>query len=114
MKAPSGLKLGGLLWPFWFNVKSFQTTDVRWKREVWMLNENQHNHSSEGKDLEKLRVLLPHWIEHNQEHAASFQRWAVRARKLDRQEAARRIEEAVESAEQTTEKLAAALEALGS
>jgi len=22
----------------------------------------------------KLRILLPHWIEHNEEHAASFQR----------------------------------------
>jgi hypothetical protein len=27
-------------------------------------------------DQDKLRVLIPHWIEHNQEHAAEFQRWA--------------------------------------
>jgi len=33
-------------------------------------------------DLAKLRILLPHWIEHNEEHAASFQRWAARAREL--------------------------------
>jgi hypothetical protein len=27
-------------------------------------------------DPEKLRVLLPHWIEHNAEHAAEFRQWA--------------------------------------
>jgi hypothetical protein len=25
---------------------------------------------------EKLRALLPHWIEHNTEHAGEFRRWA--------------------------------------
>lgn len=28
---------------------------------------------------EKLRVLIPHWIEHNAEHADEFSRWADRA-----------------------------------
>lgn len=32
-------------------------------------------------DIEKLRVLLPHWIEHNAEHADEFLTWAERARK---------------------------------
>lgn len=27
-------------------------------------------------EAEKLRVLIPHWIEHNQEHASEFQRWS--------------------------------------
>ena len=27
-------------------------------------------------DVEKLRVLIPHWIEHNQEHAQEFLDWA--------------------------------------
>jgi hypothetical protein len=30
-------------------------------------------------EQEKLRVLLPHWIEHNAEHAAEFRRWAALA-----------------------------------
>ena len=30
-------------------------------------------------DLEKLQVLLPHWIEHNTEHTAEFRRWAEQA-----------------------------------
>ena len=30
-------------------------------------------------EIEKLRVLIPHWIEHNQEHAAEFREWAEQA-----------------------------------
>ena len=30
-------------------------------------------------EIEKLRVLLPHWIEHNGEHAGEFRDWADRA-----------------------------------
>ncbi len=26
-------------------------------------------------DLDKLRVMLPHWIEHNQSHAGEFSQW---------------------------------------
>lgn len=31
------------------------------------------------EETEKLRVLLPHWIEHNGEHAGEFREWAGRA-----------------------------------
>ena len=27
-------------------------------------------------EVEKLRVLIPHWIEHNEEHASEFRDWA--------------------------------------
>jgi hypothetical protein len=30
-------------------------------------------------ETEKLRVLLPHWIEHNGEHADEFRDWARKA-----------------------------------
>jgi hypothetical protein len=30
-------------------------------------------------DTEKLRILLPHWMEHNAEHASEFRAWAERA-----------------------------------
>jgi len=30
-------------------------------------------------EIEKLRVLLPHWIEHNGEHASEFKKWAEKA-----------------------------------
>ena len=29
-------------------------------------------------ETDKLRVLLPHWIEHNGEHAWEFREWAER------------------------------------
>jgi hypothetical protein len=30
-------------------------------------------------ETDKLRVLIPHWIEHNSEHADEFRRWAEQA-----------------------------------
>ena len=27
-------------------------------------------------EIEKLRVLIPHWVEHNNEHAQEFRDWA--------------------------------------
>jgi hypothetical protein len=30
-------------------------------------------------EWDKLGVLLPHWIEHNEQHAAEFRDWADRA-----------------------------------
>ena len=32
------------------------------------------------ENAEKLRILLPHWIEHNYEHANEFREWAARVR----------------------------------
>ena len=34
----------------------------------------------EMSNLEKLKVLLPHWVEHNEEHGEEFRKWAERAR----------------------------------
>jgi hypothetical protein len=61
-----------------------------------------------ASDLEKLRVLLPHWCEHNTEHAAEFRAWAEKAG-LARAE----ILEAAEHLERANEALTAALEKLG-
>ncbi len=30
-------------------------------------------------ELEKLRVLIPHWIERNEEHAQEFRKWAQKS-----------------------------------
>ena len=30
-------------------------------------------------EVEKLRILIPHWIEHNAEHADEFREWAAKA-----------------------------------
>ncbi len=64
-------------------------------------------------DLQKLRVLLPHWIEHNAEHAAEFREWAERARATGQEGPASDIALAAEELEWANEELEAALEKLG-
>jgi hypothetical protein len=59
-------------------------------------------------DHDKLRALLPHWIEHNAEHAAEFLRWAELAG-----EAAADIEAAAAQMEVANTALRSALEKLG-
>jgi len=59
-------------------------------------------------DLEKLRVLLPHWIEHNAEHAGEFGAWAERAG-----EAGEDIRAAARQMEAANQALRAALDRLG-
>jgi hypothetical protein len=64
-------------------------------------------------DLQKLRILLPHWIEHNAEHAAEFREWAERARAAGQEGPATDIALAAEEMEWVNEQLAAALKKLG-
>lgn len=42
-------------------------------------------------ELEKLRVLLPHWIEHNHEHTQAFRTWAERAKASHHEHAAQHL-----------------------
>jgi hypothetical protein len=57
---------------------------------------------------QKLRVLIPHWVEHNQEHAQEFLRY------LDSAGNARPdLEKAAELMNQVNQALLAALEKLG-
>jgi len=63
-------------------------------------------------EIEKLRVLLPHWIEHNSEHAATFRRWAEQARQAGYGDAARDVQIAAEKLEAANDALATALEKL--
>ena len=59
-------------------------------------------------EVEKLRVLIPHWIEHNNEHASEFQRWAETTSK-----AAPDLLAAAEVMQQVNRTLEIALEKLG-
>ena len=65
-----------------------------------------------AKDEEKLRALLPHWIEHNDEHAAEFRTWADRARAAGQDEVADEIDTAAKALGWVNESLHAALEKL--
>jgi hypothetical protein len=63
-------------------------------------------------EIEKLRVLLPHWIEHNGEHAAECRLWAQRAGAAGHtlSEAARLPEQANAQPREGLEQLGGALE----
>ena len=64
-------------------------------------------------DIEKLQRLIPHWIEHNQSHAAEFLRWAALARASGEEQAAALIENAAALLQKTEAELSAALEKIG-
>ena len=64
------------------------------------------------KETDKLRVLLPHWIEHNGEHAGEFRGWADRAGPAQDTllDAARLLEEANARLREALEQVGGALE----
>ncbi|MBN2149597.1 MAG: hypothetical protein JW726_19575 [Anaerolineales bacterium] len=59
-------------------------------------------------ELEKLRVLIPHWIEHNEEHVQEFLRFLEAAG-----DAAADLNKAAEQMMLVNQALAGALEKLG-
>ncbi|MBU0510247.1 MAG: hypothetical protein KKD28_07405 [Chloroflexi bacterium] len=66
------------------------------------------------KETDKLRVLIPHWIEHNQEHANEFLDWAWRVDQTDEAaDAIADVRAAAESMKAVNTCLQAALEKLG-
>ncbi len=56
--------------------------------------------------IEKLRVMLPHWIEHNRSHGEEFSGWAEQLAETDVQLAGQlnRAVRALEDAQQALEK----------
>ena len=65
------------------------------------------------QQLEKLRVLLPHWIEHNVGHGAECRKWADIAREEGQHDIAQHIDAALLAMLKVNEHLAAALAASG-
>lgn len=64
-------------------------------------------------DADKLRLLLPHWMEHNAEHADEFRTWAQKAQAAGLELAAEEIETAAKELGWVNEALATAMEMLG-
>lgn len=60
-------------------------------------------------DLATLRALLPHWIEHNAEHAAEFQKWVERMRTLEQEHIAEHLAMAITKMEAANRDLQGAL-----
>lgn len=64
-------------------------------------------------DIEKLRVLLPHWLEHNASHADGYRAWIERAQAAGADHVAEHLAAAVEKLELVNRDLQGALEHLG-
>jgi hypothetical protein len=64
-------------------------------------------------DLDKIRTLLPHWIEYNAEHAAEFREWAERVQQAGEDSAAQGIVFAANALETANDALQTALRQLG-
>ncbi len=52
-------------------------------------------------ELEKLRKLLPHWMEHNDERAKTYEAWALKMSFLGKKE----LSEALKAIHQESQKL---------
>ncbi len=59
-------------------------------------------------EVEKLKVLVEHWIEHNEEHINKYKEW-VEKLKGDRDDLANLIAESIEFFEKGNEKLSEVL-----
>ncbi|MFP3982189.1 MAG: hypothetical protein ACLFV2_00660 [Desulfurivibrionaceae bacterium] len=68
---------------------------------------------AEKTNQEKLRILLPHWLEHNRSHQKEFQQWLETARDQGLIATAASIEKALKSMEETDRALEEALDNLG-
>jgi hypothetical protein len=64
-------------------------------------------------EVDKLRVLLPHWLEHNADHAGEFLGWAQKARELGYPHVAAHVETAAEKMRSAGEELRLAIALLG-
>ena len=56
-------------------------------------------------EIGKLAHLLPHWIEHNESHAAQFDEWSEKARSAGLSDVADHIDAAAAAARIATAKL---------
>ncbi len=63
--------------------------------------------------IEKLRVLLPHWVEHNDGHAVECRKWSEIARSEGKEEVAKYIDEAIDAMVKVNELLGKALAEAG-
>lgn len=57
--------------------------------------------SSEEKS--KLKIILAHWVGHNEEHSREFKEWAEKARQMGEEEVADEILQAVGNMDKVTE-----------
>ena len=52
---------------------------------------------TDKNSIEKLKVLLPHWIEHNHSHENEFRKWSAIAKEKNLNDIAALIDKAIAS-----------------
>lgn len=68
---------------------------------------------SDMEILKKLRILLPHWIEHNHNHETEFKKWAEEIRAAGSGDVAELLDSAIASMAQTDAVLQKILDTVG-
>ena len=63
-------------------------------------------------DAAKLKIMLSHWVEHNEEHAEEFTEWAIKARASGNGRVHDYMMKAVQQMKGANKSLLAALEGL--
>ena len=66
---------------------------------------HSHGESTENKDEKTLKILLLHWVNHNESHEEGFREWVDKARAIGKEETANSIEKAIEYMKQANEML---------
>ncbi len=66
----------------------------------------------ENSEMEKLKILLDHWIEHNKEHGEEFREWAEKARDLGKAVVHEDMLDAAQNMDKASESLRKALQEL--
>ena len=57
-----------------------------------------------NETIKKLKVLLNHWMDHNRDHAAEYERWALQAKSEGLTEVSNALKEASDGVQKTNEK----------
>jgi alcohol dehydrogenase YqhD (iron-dependent ADH family) len=64
-------------------------------------------------NLEKLKIILPHWISHNQQHIAEFEHWAKLIEDSNNIQIKKALKKAICNLKDVTKELQHALELAG-
>ena len=60
-------------------------------------------------EMEKLKILLDHWVEHDKEHGEEFREWAEKASALGKTEVQKNVLDAARYMDKASEALLIAL-----
>ena len=66
---------------------------------------HEQDHNSDHFHEKTLKILLVHWVNHNESHEEGFREWVDKARNMGKDETANNIEKAIEYLQKANEML---------